>query len=154
VGNAKPPWGKRWVAGRSGPTPLTHPWHAQTADPTLADSILDRLVHNAHRLELQGESMRKKRSRKSGSGEQACTDNAFAHEAVEMTDRGKLKTGFHRPLENARAFPTFPPPDDCQSSPLNQGDVLIEGDSENRFFLTDADQLGDNRFTSVASLRS
>lgn len=36
-------------------------WHAQIGDPTVADSILDRLVHAAHRLELQGESMRKKR---------------------------------------------------------------------------------------------
>jgi len=36
-------------------------WHAQIGDPTVADSILDRLVHTAHRIELQGESMRKKR---------------------------------------------------------------------------------------------
>lgn len=35
-------------------------WHEQIGDPTLADSILDRLVHNAHRLEMKGESMRKK----------------------------------------------------------------------------------------------
>jgi len=41
-------------------------WHAQIGDPTLADSILDRLVHNAHRIEIQGESMRKKRGRKPG----------------------------------------------------------------------------------------
>jgi DNA replication protein DnaC len=34
-------------------------WHDQIGDPTVADSILDRLVHNAHRLELQGASMRK-----------------------------------------------------------------------------------------------
>lgn len=34
-------------------------WHSQVPDPTLADSILDRLVHNAHRLQLKGESMRK-----------------------------------------------------------------------------------------------
>jgi DNA replication protein DnaC len=33
-------------------------------DPTLADSILDRLVHNAHRIEMRGESMRKKRGDK------------------------------------------------------------------------------------------
>ncbi len=39
-------------------------WHAQIGDPTLADSILDRLVHNAHRIEMQGESMRKKRGNK------------------------------------------------------------------------------------------
>jgi DNA replication protein DnaC len=31
------------------------------SDPTLADAILDRLVHNAYRLNLKGESMRKKR---------------------------------------------------------------------------------------------
>ena len=34
-------------------------WHAQIGDPTIADSILDRLVHTAHRFELQGESIRK-----------------------------------------------------------------------------------------------
>jgi DNA replication protein DnaC len=37
-------------------------WHEQIGDPTLADGILDRLVHNAHRIELRGESMRKKRN--------------------------------------------------------------------------------------------
>ena len=41
-------------------------WHAQIGDPTIADSILDRLVHNAHRIELKGESMRKKRGPKGG----------------------------------------------------------------------------------------
>ncbi|WP_460546224.1 ATP-binding protein, partial [Echinicola sediminis] len=30
-------------------------------DSTIADAILDRLVHTAHRIELKGESMRKKR---------------------------------------------------------------------------------------------
>jgi DNA replication protein DnaC len=45
--------------------PLAH-WHEQIGDPTLADSILDRLVHNAYRIELNGESMRKKRNRKPG----------------------------------------------------------------------------------------
>jgi len=34
-------------------------WHGQIGDPTIADSILDRLVHNAHRIDLNGESMRK-----------------------------------------------------------------------------------------------
>jgi DNA replication protein DnaC len=43
--------------------PIAH-WHEQIGDPTLADSILDRLVHNAYRLDLSGESMRKKRNRK------------------------------------------------------------------------------------------
>jgi DNA replication protein DnaC len=36
-------------------------WHAQIGDPTVADSILDRLVHNAHRFELKGETLRKNR---------------------------------------------------------------------------------------------
>jgi DNA replication protein DnaC len=39
-------------------------WHAQIGDPTVADSILDRLVHNAHRIEMQGESMRKRKNGK------------------------------------------------------------------------------------------
>jgi DNA replication protein DnaC len=41
--------------------PVNH-WHEIIADPTLADAILDRLVHNAYKLELSGESMRKKQS--------------------------------------------------------------------------------------------
>jgi DNA replication protein DnaC len=39
-------------------------WHEQIGDPTVADGILDRLVHNAHRIELRGESMRKVRAGK------------------------------------------------------------------------------------------
>lgn len=39
-------------------------WHEQIGDPTVADGILDRLVHNAHRIEMRGESMRKSRSLK------------------------------------------------------------------------------------------
>lgn len=34
-------------------------WHALIGDPTYADAILDRLVHNAHRIELEGESLRR-----------------------------------------------------------------------------------------------
>jgi DNA replication protein DnaC len=34
-------------------------WHAAIGDPTLADAILDRIVHNAYRLNMEGESMRK-----------------------------------------------------------------------------------------------
>ena len=35
-------------------------WHKYLGEPTLADAILDRLVHNAYRIKLKGESMRKK----------------------------------------------------------------------------------------------
>jgi len=41
--------------------PVEH-WHDAIGDPTLADAILDRLVHNAHRLSLAGESLRKRAS--------------------------------------------------------------------------------------------
>lgn len=34
-------------------------WHEVIGEPTLADAILDRLVHNAHRLTMTGDSMRK-----------------------------------------------------------------------------------------------
>jgi DNA replication protein DnaC len=37
-------------------------WHERFKDPTLADAILDRVVHDAHRLELKGDSMRKSTS--------------------------------------------------------------------------------------------
>ena len=37
----------------------TEQWYASIGDNTLADAILDRLMHNAHRLPLKGESMRK-----------------------------------------------------------------------------------------------
>jgi len=35
-------------------------WHELIGDPTLADAILDRLVHNAYRINRKGESMRKR----------------------------------------------------------------------------------------------
>lgn len=38
-------------------------WHDTIGNPTVADAILDRLIHNAHRIELKGESMRAKRGK-------------------------------------------------------------------------------------------
>ena len=43
-------------------------WHELIGDPTLADAILDRLVHNAYTLHLTGESMRKQRQRLTQTG--------------------------------------------------------------------------------------
>lgn len=42
--------------------PVDH-WHEVIGDPTLADAILDRLVHNAYRINLKGESLRKRYSK-------------------------------------------------------------------------------------------
>ncbi len=41
-------------------------------EPTIADAILDRIIHNAHRIELKGDSMR----RKSTKPELTTTENA------------------------------------------------------------------------------
>ena len=37
-------------------------WHGAMQDPTMADAVLDRLVHNGHKIELEGDSMRKRQS--------------------------------------------------------------------------------------------
>lgn len=37
-------------------------WHDLIGEPTMADAILDRIVHNAHKIPLKGESMRKKKA--------------------------------------------------------------------------------------------
>jgi DNA replication protein DnaC len=41
--------------------PVDH-WHEIIGNPTIADAILDRLIHNAYRINLKGESMRKKKT--------------------------------------------------------------------------------------------
>lgn len=38
-------------------------WHEMIGEPTIADAILDRIVHNAHRIALEGDSMRKQKPR-------------------------------------------------------------------------------------------
>ena len=47
--------------------PVKH-WHEQIGDPTIADSILDRIVHDSYRIELNGESLRKKKGRQPECG--------------------------------------------------------------------------------------
>lgn len=41
-------------------------WYDMVGDPTIADAILDRIIHTAHTIELYGESMRKLKSKKNG----------------------------------------------------------------------------------------
>ncbi len=43
-------------------------WHSRFEDPTLADAIMDRVVHNSYRIELKGEPMRKKQKFLTQSG--------------------------------------------------------------------------------------
>jgi DNA replication protein DnaC len=42
-------------------------WYEIIGNPTIADAVLDRLVHNAHRIALSGESLRKKRALADGA---------------------------------------------------------------------------------------
>ena len=37
-------------------------WHDMIGEPTIADAILDRIIHNSHRIALEGDSMRKKKA--------------------------------------------------------------------------------------------
>ena len=98
-------------------------WHEQIGDPTLADGILDRLVHNAHRIEMRGESMRKHRGEK----------------GAEMTNdrRGKScgKAGQKAPLEIAKRF------------------SLSHSFGDGASSLDDRDHFLENPTASVASLR-
>jgi DNA replication protein DnaC len=50
-------------------------WHEYLGDPTLADAILDRLVHNAHTLTLKGESMRKRHKPLSADAKTGTTES-------------------------------------------------------------------------------
>ena len=38
-------------------------WHSRMQDPTLADAILDRIIHNSYKIEMKGESQRKLKSK-------------------------------------------------------------------------------------------
>jgi DNA replication protein DnaC len=42
--------------------PVDH-WHEALGEPTVADAILDRLVHNAYKIALKGDSMRKRQAK-------------------------------------------------------------------------------------------
>jgi DNA replication protein DnaC len=58
--------------------PVEH-WHEIISNPTLADAILDRLVHNAHKIDLKGESMRKAKKKGTKSGEKQTDSKPIQH---------------------------------------------------------------------------
>jgi DNA replication protein DnaC len=62
--------------------PVSH-WHEQLGEPTVADAIMDRLVHNAHRIELRGDSLRRPQDGAPGSSPPS-TD---AHQGAEEPRR-------------------------------------------------------------------
>lgn len=49
-------------------------WHSQIGDSTVAEGILDRIVHRAHRIELKGDSMRRNATKQAGASKTAPGD--------------------------------------------------------------------------------
>lgn len=60
-------------------------WHAVLGDPTLADAVLDRLVHNAHRIELRGDSMRRPAPENAAKGSNSPTPRPAPKERADET---------------------------------------------------------------------
>jgi hypothetical protein len=58
------PAGGACTARIEGTCKAAHDWHESLGDPTIADAICDRLVHNAHMLTLRGTSMRRQKGLK------------------------------------------------------------------------------------------
>jgi DNA replication protein DnaC len=57
--------------------PVAH-WHDALGDPTLADAILDRLTQNAHRIELRGDSLRRRDTETTTNGAESPTGRGAA----------------------------------------------------------------------------
>ena len=81
--------------------PVGH-WHEALGEPTIADAILDRLVHNAYRLELRGESLR--RAQRSPDGAQGADRAA----SPALTDPGPTVSEAPGRPRRTRADPGYP----------------------------------------------
>jgi DNA replication protein DnaC len=62
-------------------------WHQLVDDPTIADAILDRIVHSAYRISLDGESLRQPRGRPGGTPDTA-PDAGGPMQPAELTSKG------------------------------------------------------------------
>ncbi len=100
--------------------PVGH-WHEALGEPTIADAILDRLLHGAYRLELRGDSLRRAHAPATGSGE---PDRALQPTSgVEPTApdgpggprRRRADTGYPPPAprsDGSGAMPDYPGSDE------------------------------------------
>jgi len=68
-------------------------WHEALGEPTIADAVLDRLLQNLHRIELEGESMRRPENastaagtKRGGNGTKRVTSPAPAHDAGDSAE--------------------------------------------------------------------
>jgi hypothetical protein len=79
-------------------------WHQQIGDPTLADSILDRLVHNAYRIELSGNPFAKRKG-----GARWRIDREVAHERGPVDSQAAHRLVCGRAGSGASAGVAFRP---------------------------------------------
>lgn len=68
-------------------------WHQLVGDPTVADAILDRLVHCAYRIKLEGESMRGPRGRPNGTSDKPPQAGAPMQPAELTSVKDHIKKG-------------------------------------------------------------
>jgi DNA replication protein DnaC len=100
--------------------PVGH-WHEALGEPTLADAILDRLVHGAYRLELHGESLRRERAPADGlddpdrASQAATNPETTATEAPGRPRRGRADPRYPSKTPGsagAAAMPDYPQSDE------------------------------------------
>jgi DNA replication protein DnaC len=100
--------------------PVGH-WHEALGEPTIADAILDRLVHGAYRLELRGGSMRRAQepadgpARSDQASPTATTRGATATDAPGRPRRGRAGIGYPSktpPSPAPAAMPDYPASDE------------------------------------------
>src|SRR5690606_14247031 len=72
-------------------------FHAFIHDPALVDAILDRLIYSSHKLELKGESMRKKRFFSQLRGERRTADPAELLFSRQQNGAGRGRSGLYVP---------------------------------------------------------
>lgn len=75
-------------------------WHEALGDPTLADAILDRLTSNAHRIELRGDSMRRRQPENGAAVTQ--TDGIASEETETPMEAVSAPKRAHRIASEAR----------------------------------------------------
>jgi len=118
--------------------------HALIGEPTLADAILDRIVHNAHRLKLKGDSLRTRRlagtARLTRPPQQGRGDVAFAHiptaSAAALgfnTTRKTMRADRDVPSRTHRPCPIIP------TSALDHSTSAMASDDRQQAFATPAD---------------
>jgi hypothetical protein len=72
-------------------------WHEVIGEPTLGDAILDRIVHNAYRLELDGPSMRKIKAAEASEPTPSPRDNRRSRYQAPQGSKEMKRSASHRP---------------------------------------------------------